>query len=67
MNDIRISGTLEDLQQWENLLNELQSSGKIEILESSTPYKNRGDSRSVESCNKTLQYLRFTQVKSLTY
>jgi hypothetical protein len=45
MNDIRISGTLEDLQHWEQLLNELQSSGKIEILESSTPYKNRGDSK----------------------
>ncbi|MGV2388621.1 MAG UNVERIFIED_CONTAM: hypothetical protein LVR29_10880 [Microcystis novacekii LVE1205-3] len=27
----------------------------------------RRDSRSVESCNKTLQCLGFTQVKSLVY
>ena len=45
MNDIRISGTLEELQQWEKILKELQENDVIEIMEVSKPYKNRGDNK----------------------
>jgi hypothetical protein len=42
---MRLSGTDADLKAYLYLLRAMDKKGLIEILEESTPYKNRGDSK----------------------
>ncbi len=42
---MRLSGTEEDLKDWLLFMDAVDRKGLIEILEKSTPYKNRGESK----------------------
>lgn len=42
--DMRLTGTVEDLERWEWFLNLMASKGLITILEKSKLYQNRGES-----------------------
>ncbi len=42
---MRLSGTEEDLKDWLLFMDAVDRKGLIEILEKSSPYKNRGESK----------------------
>lgn len=43
--EMRLMGTQEDLEVWLKLMRKMQDHDLLEILEESTPYKNRGESK----------------------
>lgn len=45
-------GTKEDLEIWLKLVRKMQDHQILEILEESTPYKNRGESKLYRVCLK---------------
>ncbi|BAY87880.1 hypothetical protein NIES267_74040 (plasmid) [Calothrix parasitica NIES-267] len=45
INDIRFTGTKEDLAQWEWFFREMETRGFISIYEISRLYPNRGESK----------------------
>ena len=61
MTDIRINGTLPQLEQWQRLLKELERHNLAAIYEISKPYPNRGESKLYRSYIKAELRIDFNQ------
>ena len=61
MVDLRLSGTLPQLEQWQRLLQELEKHGLATVYEVSKPYPNRGSSKLYRSYIKCELRIDFNQ------